>query len=70
MPGVDPSTSTAALGTLAAVATIRTALNFFLAKEMKEARTLVTGDGARSSTSPAISEVPASGRRIVEGRTA
>src|SRR5689334_11632285 len=38
------------LGILAAVATIRTALNFFLAREMKEERTLVTDDGARSST--------------------
>ncbi|HZI41962.1 MAG TPA: DUF1622 domain-containing protein [Gemmatimonadaceae bacterium] len=58
------------LGILAAVATIRTALNFFLAREMKEERTLVTDDGARSSTGPSISEVPASGRRTAEGRTA
>jgi uncharacterized membrane protein len=37
------------LGILAAIATIRTALNFFLAREMKDERTLVGEDGARSS---------------------
>jgi uncharacterized membrane protein len=36
------------LGILAVIATIRTALNFFLAREMKDERTLVGEDGARS----------------------
>jgi len=58
------------LGILAAVATIRTALNFSLAREMKEERTLVSGDGARSSATATLSEVSASGPRIAEGKTA
>src|SRR5438046_1060430 len=37
------------LGILAAIATIRTALNFFLSREMKDERTLVGEDSARSS---------------------
>ena len=50
------------LGILAAIATIRTALNFFLAREMRDERTVVGGaDGARSS-SASITEESASDR--------
>lgn len=58
------------LGILAAVATIRTALNFSLAKEMKEERTLVSSDDARSSATAALSEGSVSGPRIAGGKTA
>jgi hypothetical protein len=57
------------LGILAAIATIRTVLNFFLSREMENERTLVkTNDGARSSAA-AISEEPASGRLSAAKRT-
>jgi uncharacterized membrane protein len=50
------------LGILAAIATIRTALNFFLAREMRDERTVVARvDGARSS-SASITGEPASDR--------
>lgn len=50
------------LGILAAIATIRTALNFFLSREMENERTLVgNNDGTRSS-SATISEEPTSDR--------
>lgn len=50
------------LGILAAIATIRTALNFFLAREMRDERTVVAeNDGVRSASS-FFSEAPASGR--------
>jgi uncharacterized membrane protein len=57
------------LGILAAIATIRTALNFFLAREMKEERTLVDGDRVRSATA-SLSEGPASDQPIAAERTA
>jgi len=57
------------LGILAAIATIRTALNFFLAREMKAERTLVAEDGVRSSVPLPASEGPASSPRIAAGTT-
>jgi uncharacterized membrane protein len=57
------------LGILAAIATIRTALNFFLAREMRDERTVVARvDGARSS-SVSISGEPASDRLTVARTT-
>ena len=57
------------LGILAAIATIRTALNFFLSREMKNERALVQkGNGVRSSAT-AISEEPTSGRLSAAKRT-
>src|SRR3984957_6679903 len=47
------------LGQLAAVAAIRTALNFFLGLEIKEETELVRADKAASATSPAPSPAPA-----------
>jgi len=58
------------LGILAAVATIRTTLNFFLAREMHEERTLVSNDGARPSSPAELSEVSVSSQRIAEGKKA
>lgn len=57
------------LGILAAIATIRTALNFFLAREMKDERTLVAEDGVRSSAALPASEGPTSSPRIAAGTT-
>ena len=50
------------LGILAAIATLRTALNFFLAREMKDERTLVSTDDGAGPSSLSISEEPASDR--------
>jgi uncharacterized membrane protein len=59
------------LGILGAVATIRTALNFFLSREMEHERELVgTDDGGTRSLGTAVSEGPASGPRTAAGTTA
>ncbi len=65
--GISPSWDQ--LGILAAIATIRTALNFFLSREMQNERALVQkGNGVRSSA-PTISEEPASGRLSAAKKT-
>jgi len=57
------------LGILAAIATIRTVLNFFLSREMNNERARVhKGNGVRSSAAT-ISEEPASGRLSAAKRT-
>ncbi|HKW47846.1 MAG TPA: DUF1622 domain-containing protein [Gemmatimonadaceae bacterium] len=52
------------LGILAAIATIRTALNFFLSREMEDERSLV---GTRRSAGT-ISAEPVSGQRSAAGK--
>jgi uncharacterized membrane protein len=54
------------LGTLAAIAAIRTLLNFFLAREMEDERAVVGNDGMVTAK-PRVSAVPGSTRQIAEG---
>jgi len=57
------------LGILGAVATIRTALNFFLTREMADERELVGRDDGAGSLGTPVSEGPASGRPTAAGTT-